>query len=91
MMSEQRVQVGPPPPPGDGLMGDARVLARPGWVEVDGRAAIPVVAGMDFSRVRPEQWTESLRRLRQQDQERALRADAKARVAEFQRMMGVGQ
>lgn len=34
---------------------------------------------------------ESLRRLRQQDQERALRADAKARVAEFQRMMGVGQ
>lgn len=33
---------------------------------------------------------ESLRRLRQQDQEKALRADAKARVAEFQRQMGVG-
>lgn len=34
---------------------------------------------------------ESLRRLRQQDQEKALRADARTRVAEFHRMMGVGQ
>lgn len=34
---------------------------------------------------------ESLRRLRQQDAERKAREDAKARVAEFQRMMGVGQ
>jgi len=62
-MSEQRVRPQPPPPGGDRLMGDARVTARRGWIEIDGAATIPVVAGMDFSRVRPEQWAVSLRRL----------------------------
>lgn len=53
-MSEFRVEVTTPPSGG---------VRR--WIEIDGRPAIPVVAGMDYSRVPREQWEPSLRRVRE--------------------------
>ncbi|MDQ7992484.1 MAG: beta-galactosidase [Propionicimonas sp.] len=64
-MREHRLRVHVPPPDGGRLMGDARIAAHPRWVEVDGAPAVPVVAGMDYSRVPAALWQDSLRRIRE--------------------------
>lgn len=64
-MSIHRAVVATPEPPLRGHLpfGDARIEVTSRWIEVDGTPVIPVGGEIHFTRVPPEQWAASLRRM----------------------------